>query len=232
MALYTLGDPHLAFGVNKPMDIFGGAWKGYSDALKENLSVLREGDTLVIPGDLSWGINIEQAEKDFRFLASYPGRKILLKGNHDLWWSTVTKMRKFLAEKGIEGFEFLNNNCFFYEDIALCGTRGWFFEEEKGEAHDEKILNRELCRLEASLKEAKKAHAEHIYCFMHYPPIFGKYTCLPIIEMLTRYEVEKLYYGHLHSQSHKNAFIGVERGVSYELVSSDYLNFKPLLIKE
>lgn len=232
MALYTLADPHLSFGVNKPMDIFGGAWNGYVDALRENLSVLKDGDTLVIPGDLSWGINMEQTEADFRFLASYPGRKILLKGNHDLWWSTVKKMTGFLAEKGIEGFEFLNNNCYFYGDTALCGTRGWFFEEEKGEAHDQKIINRETMRLEASLKAAKNAGSEHILCFMHYPPIFGHYSCRPIYEMLSDYGVEELFYGHLHSQSHKSAFTGIQGGVKYTLVSADHLKFKPFLIKE
>lgn len=231
MALYVLADPHLSFGVNKPMDIFGGAWHGYVDALRENLKVLQEGDTLVIPGDLSWGINIEEAEPDFRFLASYPGRKILAKGNHDLWWSTVTKMTRFLNEKEISGFEFLHNNCFFHENVALCGTRGWFFEEEKGGAHDEKILNRELSRLRMSLDAAKKAKAERIFCFMHYPPIFGKYTCPPICEMLEKYGVERLYYGHLHSQSHKNAFQGESGGVEYRLISADYLKFKPFLIE-
>lgn len=232
MALYALADLHLSFGVNKPMDIFGGAWRGYVDALRENLAVLKDSDTLVIPGDLSWGINMDQAEPDFRFLASFPGRKILLKGNHDLWWSTVTKMSAFLKEKNIEGFEFLNNNCFFYGDTAICGTRGWFFEEEKGEAHDAKILNREVMRLEASLKAAKKQDHAHIFCFMHYPPVFGHYSCPPIYEMLTRYGVEQLYYGHLHSQSHKNAFTGICGGVKYSLVSADYLKFKPILIKE
>ena len=232
MALYTLADLHLSLGVDKPMDVFGAAWQGYQDALRENLAILKEGDTLVIPGDLSWGIDLEQAEPDFRFLASFPGRKILVKGNHDLWWSTVTKMRKFLTEKELEGFEFLHNNCFFYGDIALCGTRGWFFEEEKSAQHDAKILNRELCRLETSLKEAKKAHAESIYCFMHYPPIYGRYTCPPILKLLSDYGVERLYYGHLHSQSHKSAFVGEYEGTQHFLVSADYLKFKPLLIKE
>ncbi len=231
MALYTLADPHLSFGTDKPMDIFGGAWHGYVSALRENLSVLREGDTLVIPGDLSWGINLEQAEPDFRFLASFPGRKILVKGNHDLWWSTVTKMRGFLEEKGLENFEFLHNNCFFFEGVALCGTRGWFFEEEKGEAHDAKILNRELSRLRASLEAAKRSGAERIFCFMHYPPVFGSYVCEPVCALLQRYGVERLYYGHLHAHSHRHAFTGLRGGVHYTLVSADYLKFAPLRIE-
>ena len=231
MALYTLADLHLSFGVDKPMDIFGGAWQGYTRALRENLAVLREDDTLVIPGDLSWGINLQQAEPDFRFLASFPGRKILVKGNHDLWWGTVSKMQGFLQEKGLKNFEFLHNNCFFYEDVALCGTRGWFFEEEKGGAHDAKILNRELSRLRTSLDAAKKSGAERIFCFMHYPPVFGSYICQPVCALLQRYGVERLYYGHLHAQSHRSAFTGCHAGVQFVLVSADYLKFSPLQIQ-
>lgn len=231
MALYTLADPHLSLGTDKPMDVFGAAWHGYVDALRRNLAVLREGDTLVLPGDLSWGINLEEAEPDFRFLASFPGRKILVKGNHDLWWTTVTKMKKFFAEKELAGFEFLHNNCLFYGDIALCGTRGWFYEEEKGTGHDEKILNRELSRLKASLDAARKAKKERIFCFMHYPPVYGDYVCEPVCALLEKYGVERLYYGHLHAQSHKNAFLGVRGGVQYRLVSADYLRFVPLEIE-
>ena len=231
MALYTLADPHLSLGTDKPMDVFGAAWRGYVEALRENLSVLKPEDTLVIPGDVSWGINLDEAEPDFRFLASFPGRKILVKGNHDLWWTTVTKMKKFFAEKELENFEFLHNTCFFYGDAALCGTRGWFYEEEKGIEHDEKILNRELSRLRASLDAAKKAGAKRILCFMHYPPRYGAYLCEPICALLAQYGVEQLFYGHLHAQSHKNAFLGSYEGVSYRLVSADYLRFVPVCIE-
>lgn len=231
MALYVLADPHLSFGTDKPMDVFGGAWHGYVGALRQNLAVLRADDTLVIPGDLSWGINLQQAEPDFRFLAAFPGRKILVKGNHDLWWSTVTKMQGFLQEKEIENFAFLHNTCFFYGDIALCGTRGWFFEEEKGEAHDAKILNRELSRLRVSLEAAKNSGARRIFCFMHYPPVFGSYICEPVCALLQRYGVERLYYGHLHAHSHRHAFTGIRNGIQYALVSADYLKFAPLRIE-
>ncbi len=231
MALYTLADTHLSLGTDKPMDVFGPAWQGYVEALRNNLGVLQPEDTLVIPGDVSWGIDLAEAEPDFRFLASFPGRKILVKGNHDLWWSTVTKMKRFFAEKGLENFEFLHNNCLFYGDTALCGTRGWFYEEEKGAEHDEKILNRELSRLRASLETAKKAGAKRILCFMHYPPLCGTYQCAPICALLTKYGVDTLYYGHLHAQSHKNAFQGTYEGVRYRLVSADYLRFRPVCIE-
>lgn len=231
MALYVLADPHLSFGTDKPMDIFGGAWNGYIDALRQNLAVLRQEDTLVIPGDLSWAMNLAQAEPDFRFLASFPGRKILVKGNHDLWWTTVKKMQAFLQDRELEGFAFLHNNCFFYEDVALCGTRGWFYEEEKGGAHDAKILNRELSRLRASLEAAKKAGAQRIFCFMHYPPVFGSYICEPVCALMQRYGAERLYYGHLHGHSHRKAFTDIRDGVQYALVSADYLKFAPLRIE-
>ena len=231
MALYTISDLHLSLGVDKPMDIFGGAWTGYEEKLRENLSVLKDDDTIVFPGDISWGISLDEALEDFRFIDSFPGRKIIVKGNHDLWWDTVSKMRRFFQANGIGSIDFLHNNCFFYGDIALCGTRGWFFEEEQGQAHDEKIMAREVGRLETSLK-AGAAGAGRIFCFMHYPPIFQRYVCREITEMLTRYGVERCFYGHLHSASHRKAFEGTEGGVRYTLVSGDYVGFDPILIKE
>ncbi len=235
MALYTLADLHLSTRVNKPMDVFGGAWRGYMDKLRRGLGVLREGDTLVMPGDLSWGISLEEALDDFRFLQSYPGRKILVKGNHDLWWDTRSKMERFFAANGIEGIDFLHNNCFFYEAPdgvrALCGTRGWFYEEDHGTAHDDKMRAREVCRLRASLKAAKDAGAERIYCFVHYPPLYGSYVCEGITAAMEEYGVERCYYGHLHGESCKSAFCGVKNGVNYRLVSADSVGFQPILIE-
>ena len=188
MALYVLADLHLSCGVDRPMDIFGGAWRGYMDKLRAGLEALRPEDTLVVPGDFSWGISLAEALPDFRFLASYPGRKLLVKGNHDLWWDTRAKMERFLAENGITGIEFLHNNCFFYDapegQIALCGTRGWFYEEDHGTAHDDKMRAREVCRLTASLNAAINAQASRIYCFVHYPPIYGTYVCDGIVQAL------------------------------------------------
>lgn len=230
MALYTIADLHLSLGTDKPMDVFGGAWNGYMDKLRENFTRLRADDMLVIPGDLSWGISLEEALPDFRFLDALPGRKLLVKGNHDLWWDTVAKMNRFFAANGITTLDFLHNNCHMYQDTALCGTRGWFFEEETGGAHDEKIMNREVGRLETSLKAAKKAGAARIYCFMHYPPIFGKYECPRIVEMLADYGVSRCFYGHLHAESHKRAYEGLYGGVEYVLAAADYLNFDPILV--
>ncbi len=229
MALYAIADLHLSFGADKPMDIFGGAWEGYVDKLRDGLSVIGPEDTTILPGDLSWSLDLESAKEDFAFISAIPGRKIILKGNHDYWWSTAAKFHRFCEENGFENMYILNNNCYFYEDIALCGTRGWFFEEEKGGAHDEKVFRRELIRLETSLKAA----GEHEkLCFLHYPPKYRGYECREILDLLSRYGVRDCYYGHLHADSHKLAVEGDYRGIRLHMVSSDYLQFRPLKIKD
>jgi len=235
MALYVLADLHLALGVNKPMDIFGGAWTGYAEKIKENLNVLQDDDILIIPGDVSWGLNLKQALADFKMLDAYPGKKYIVKGNHDLWWDTVTKMNRFFAEHEITTIGFIYNNCVVYEHetlgkLALCGTRGWFFEEEKSGEHDEKMLNREVIRLRASLEAGKKENPDAIIAFLHYPPLYGNYDCAPIRQVLEEYNVSTCYYGHLHSESCRMAFQGVKNGVKYRLVSGDSVNFLPILI--
>ena len=171
MALYALGDTHLSLGVDKPMDVFGGAWTGYLEKLTAGFSVLKEEDTLVIAGDVSWGMSLEEAAPDFAWLNAWPGRKILLKGNHDYWWNTAAKMERFFRERGFDTLHILHNNCYYYGEVALCGTRGWFYEEEK---EDQKVFLRELQRLETSLKAAEK-HEK--LCFLHYPPLYDGYTC-------------------------------------------------------
>lgn len=229
MALYALGDLHLAFGADKPMDIFGGRWEGYTDKLRAGLSVLRPEDTLVIPGDFCWALSLEEAEEDFAFLESFPGKKLLVKGNHDYWWNTASKFSAFCTAHGFENLRLLHNNCHFYGELALCGTRGWFFEEEKGGTHDEKVFRRELIRLEASLKAAGDCEK---LCFLHYPPRYRGYTCPEILELLSKYAVKACYYGHLHGDSHKLALEGNYAGTEFSLVASDYVNFKPVKIAE
>jgi predicted phosphohydrolase len=167
MALYAIGDLHLCLGAPKPMDIFGGAWVGYMDKLKEGLSIIGPEDTTVLLGDLSWALGLEAAKADFAWINQIPGKKIVLKGNHDYWWSTVAKFNNFCKENGFENFYILNNNAYEYEDVAICGTRGWFFEEERSGEHDEKVFKRELGRLETSLKEAGEKRK---IVFLHYPP--------------------------------------------------------------
>lgn len=220
MALYAIGDTHLSLSGDKSMDVFGGAWENYVDKLLEGFSVVEPEDTVVLCGDLSWGMSLEQAEADFAFLNALPGRKLLLKGNHDYWWTTAAKMNRFFAEKGFDTFRLLHNNCHFYGETALCGTRGWFFEE-RGDA---KVFNRELIRLETSLKAAGEREK---LCFLHYPPRYQGYTCQEIIDLLERYQVRTCCYGHLHGGSHRLAMEGTYGGVEYRLVAADYLNFQP-----
>lgn len=224
MALYAIGDTHLSLASNKPMDVFGGGWEGYVDKLRAGFAAVQPEDTVVLCGDLSWGMSLEEAREDFAFLDALPGgRKLLLKGNHDYWWTTASKMNRFFQENGFHTLEILHNNCAWYEGVALCGTRGWFYEEDRGE-HSAKIFNRELIRLEASLKAAGEREK---LCFLHYPPLYKGYRCQEILDLLGRYGVKACYYGHLHGPSHRLAIEGRVDGVDYRLVSADYLEFQP-----
>lgn len=224
MSLYAIGDLHLCLGAPKPMDIFGGAWVGYMDKLKSGLSVLKPEDTLVLLGDISWALGLEDALADFSWINALPGRKIILKGNHDYWWNTATKFQRFCEQNDFSQMSLLNNNHYEYEGVAICGTRGWFYEEERSGEHDEKIFKRELLRLEASLKSAGDLPK---YVFLHYPPKYKGYECPEILELLRKYEVRRCFYGHLHGQSHKLAVEGLWDGVDFRLVSADKLNFLP-----
>ena len=168
MALYAMGDLHLSLTADKSMEVFGPAWENYVARIGESLSALTAEDTLVLAGDTSWGIDLQEAEADFRFLEQFPCKKLLVKGNHDYWWSTVSKMSAFFKEKGITIFVFLHNDCRVYGDYSLCFIRFWFFEEEQ-KPHNAKVLNREVMRLETSLKAAGE---RPILCFLHYQPLY------------------------------------------------------------
>lgn len=227
MALYAIGDLHLCLGAPKPMDIFGGAWVNYMEKLKEGLSVIGPEDTTVLLGDLSWALDLANAKADFSWINQIPGRKIILKGNHDYWWSTAAKFYKFCQENDFSDMHILNNNAYFYEDWAICGTRGWFFEESRSGEHDEKVFRRELMRLEASLQAAGECNK---MVFLHYPPRYKGYECREILDLLQKYEVRRCFYGHLHGPSHKLAMEGVWDSVEFRLTSADYLNFMPLRV--
>lgn len=227
MALWAIGDLHLSLGADKPMDVFGGAWVGYVDKLRAELSCIGPEDTTVLLGDLSWSLDLEHAVEDFTFINRIPGQKYIIKGNHDYWWSTAEKFRRFCLEHGFEHMQVLNNNCFFYEDTALCGTRGWFYDLDNG--HNEKVFRRELIRLETSLKAA--GECEEKLCFLHYPPVYRGYRCPEIQELLARYGVKRCYYGHLHGDSHRLAIEGLVDGVEYRLAAADFTGFAPIRIK-
>ena len=224
MALYTIGDLHLSLGGSKPMDIFGDKWANHVERLRESFSHLTADDVTVLAGDLSWGISLEESLPDFQFIDALPGRKIILKGNHDYWWSTAAKFRKFCEENGFENLNLLNNNCYEYEGTAICGTRGWFYEEDRSGEHDEKVFKRELLRLEASLKAAGDMRK---MVFLHYPPRYRGYECPEILQLLEKYGVSRCFYGHLHGGSHALAMEGLWDGVDFRLVAADYTGFRP-----
>ena len=229
MSLFAIADTHLSFGTNKPMDVFSG-WQNYEERLQKNWNaVVGENDTVVIAGDISWGMKLADTLEDFRFLDRLNGRKIVMKGNHDYWWSTKSKTDRFLSENGINSIDILFNNAYKVGDFVICGTRGWFFDCSKDE--DQKVLAREVGRLRTSIDEAKKLDGE-IIAFLHYPPVSLTETCHEIYDTLVEQGIKTCYYGHLHGQSVNWAFRGEKDGIKFDLISADYLSFCPKLIKK
>ena len=226
--LYTIGDLHLSFESSKPMDIFGPEWEDHAEKLRKNFLCLTDYDVCVICGDLTWGMDMRSCLEDFRFIDRLHGKKIILKGNHDFWWSTASKAKKFFSENGISTIEILNNNCFFYDGIAICGTRGWMCPAENASEHDRKIMSREIQRLETSLKAA--GNAERKICFLHYPPIFGRYRSEEMIRLMHLYNVKECYYGHIHGAGRLHAIEGIVDGIDYHLISADHVDFCPIKI--
>jgi hypothetical protein len=226
--LYTIGDLHLSFDAAKPMSIFGSEWEDHAEKLKKNFATLNSDDVCVICGDLTWGMDMKSCLSDFRFIDELPGKKIILKGNHDFWWTTASKTMRFFDENGIKTIDILNNNCFFYENIALCGTRGWMCPNENPADHDRKIMQREVQRLETSLKAA--VDCERKICFLHYPPIYGKFYATDIIALMKDYGVRECYYGHIHGPGRLNAIEGEVSGITYRLISADHVSFCPIKI--
>lgn len=221
---FVIGDTHLSLSTDKPMDIFGG-WKNYMQRLEENWrSVVQPQDTVIIPGDVSWGMSLEQAKEDFLFCTGCP-EKILMKGNHDYWWTTRAKMESFLEENGLDSLSILHNNAVSVEGLSLCGSRGWMFEQ--GQEHDKKIINRESGRIRASLQDAQRFGEQEKVLFLHYPPVFMQDSIPEFFEVMNQYGVRRCYYGHIHSQGCRFAFQGEWCGVQLEMVSADYLRFMP-----
>ena len=225
LALYAIGDLHLSLGSDKPMDVFGGDWSDYIDKLQAGFSTLEPDDVCVLCGDSSWGMSLQESLEDFRFIDRLPGKKIILKGNHDYWWTTAAKMRAFFNENGFYSIDILNNNCFFYADAAICGTRGWLMEGEPATPQNDKIMAREAGRLRASLLAAGDTDVK--LCFLHYPPRFRELICGDIIDVMNEFGVRRCWYGHLHGLGHRFAVRGLADGISYEMISADYLDFVP-----
>lgn len=235
MSIYTIGDLHLSFNENKPMSVFGDNWEGHEEKIKNNwIENVKENDLVVLPGDFSWSMYLKDTYKDFEYLNNLPGRKLLLKGNHDYWWTTVTSMNKFLKENKLENINFLYNNAYEFEDCIVVGTRGWSQTEDN---EDERLSKRETLRLELSIQDGIKKYGEEkeIIVFMHYPPITSsnllKNEMTDYIKIMKKYNIKKCYYGHLHSTSIKEAVEGEHFGIDFKLVSADGLDFKLLKIK-
>ncbi len=226
MAVFSISDLHLSLGVNKPMEVFGAGWSDYVNRLADNWrELVSEEDTVLLPGDISWGTYLDDAVRDFKFIHELPGIKIITKGNHDYWWETLNKMNTFLDKNGFTSIKFLHNNVLFADGAAICGTKG--YPDTAGEVPEDatevKLYMREAGRLERSLIEAKKSGADKLIVMLHYPP--GKDTIFA--ELMQKYGADICVYGHLHDKSHRTALQGDVRGVEYKLVSCDYLKFKP-----
>lgn len=228
MSVYAIADTHLSLSDDKPMDIFGG-WQDYVSRLENNWKKLvTDDDTVIIAGDISWAMSLEGAKEDFRFLDSLPGKKLIFKGNHDYWWGTMKKMREFLTENGFDTIEIVHNNAFLTGNCAICGSRGWFFDDDES---DDKILIREAGRIKRSIESAKKLGGEPVV-FLHYPPLTSSAVCSEILDILREQNIRRCYYGHLHGPSLKNAFVGEKDGIRFSLISADYLGFCPLLVEK
>ena len=240
MSVFVIADSHLSTNQNKSMEVFGARWTGYQEKLKKNwLSVVNEEDTVILPGDISWGMNLNEALPDFEWLNALPGKKYLGKGNHDFWWSTLNKMQSFFAANSLDTLSILYNNAYVVEDFIICGTRGWFIDEKQqivvGTVDYSKIVNREVGRLMLSLEQAlalkrlpENAYRE-ILVFLHFPPIFGNFMCPEILALLQNAGIKRCFYGHIHG-SYKIPRTFEYENISYTLTSSDFLNFVPMMI--
>ena len=228
MSLFAIADLHLSFNTNKPMDIFSG-WEDYCTKLQKNWNkIVNSEDTVVICGDISWAMNLDELNNDFKFIDELNGSKIILKGNHDYWWTTLKKMNGYVKENSFTSIKFLHNNAYIADNKAICGTRGWILESVSNTDEDKKIILRECQRLETSIKEGLKYNLP-LYIFLHYPPVVEGFECKEIIEILIKYKIKNCFYGHIHGASSKKAVIGEYNGIDFRLISSDYVDFTPIL---
>ena len=226
MALFVLGDTHLSLGGAKPMDVFPG-WNGYVEKLEANWrKLVKPEDTVVLAGDISWSMRLADTRKDFAFLNGLPGQKLIMKGNHDYWWSTANKMNAFFRAEGFDTLRLLHNNSYTVDGYALCGTRGWLFDAD--EPHDEKVMNREIGRLRLSLQAAEAGKEKLV--FLHYPPVYTGADAPEIVAVLKEYGIRRCFYAHLHGKAIRFAVQGEVDGIRYKLVSADGLQFCPYKI--
>ena len=233
MALYAIADTHLSLLVPKPMDIFGNRWKGYVEKLSSLWkNIVNDGDTVIIAGDISWGMTLEESLEDLRFIDALPGKKVLLRGNHDYWWSTPSKIRAFFEENGISTISILQNDSMICENTLICGTRGWYSDEAsaKEDADFDKITAREALRLEMSLESGVgKGGYDEIIVFTHFPIVLGDFVSREMLDILHKYGVKRSFFGHIHGKYAIPKSFSYE-GIEFSLVSADFLDFRPKLI--
>lgn len=227
MSLFGISDLHLSFAdENKSMEIFRG-WEKYTERIEKNWKkIVSPEDTVVLAGDISWAVGLSNAVRDFDFINSLPGKKIIIKGNHDFWWCTLKRMNEFLAENKFDTIGIIHNNCYAVGKYAVCGTRGWDYDGS-GE-NDVRVLKREVGRLEASLAAAEQTGLEPAV-FLHYPPVYGEYVCEEITEVLERHNVSRVWYGHIHG-SGRYQTVSEYKGIHFRLISCDCVDFTPVLI--
>lgn len=232
MAIFAISDLHLSMACNKPMDVFGKKWDNYTDRMRENWNkIVTDDDYVIIPGDISWATYIDDATADFEYINSLKGKKLISKGNHDYWWTTLSKMNGFLQKNGFDSISILKNTACLIGDTAVCATRGWVIPPAASCGEDAKIFEREKQRLILSLEDAKAKNAKNIICAFHYPPIDKDVDRTDLIDIMNEYGVSECIFGHLHdAAAHKNAPVGNYSGIRMRLVSCDFLNFVPLLI--
>ena len=206
------------------MDIFRG-WENHTHKLLANWNrLVKEDDTVVLSGDLSWALKLSETKEDFEFLKKLNGKKILIKGNHDLWWSTQNKINNYFKENNITDSQILFNNCVISEGYAIAGTRGWFYDN----SGSKKVLLREAGRLETSIKSALETGLP-ILVFLHYPPVYGDYVCREILDILQKYNIKDVYHGHIHGSGLNHAIREFE-GINFHLISCDCIDFTPIKI--
>ena len=229
MSIYVIADLHLSFEKEKPMSIFGDNWENHANKIKNNWkNKVTNNDYVILPGDFSWAMHLKETYKDFQYLNELPGKKILLKGNHDYWWTTLKNMREFVKENNFENIDFLYNNSYLVEDKIIVGTRGWNILDTD---NSKKMIKRECNRFELSLKDGieKYGNQREIIAFMHYPPVTQSLLSnngeSEFIDLMKKYNIKRCYYGHLHGQAHKDAIEGNVEGIELKLISADYLDF-------
>ncbi len=230
MRCFAISDLHLSLSGDKPMHLFGDHWYRHWEKIESHWrNLISEQDLVLLPGDHSWAMNLDEAQPDLEFIASLPGIKVLSKGNHDYWWSSISKLRKRFP-----ALHFIQNDALIFEDIGICGTRGWSLPGPHGfeEEHDEKIYRREIERLKMSIK-ALSPHARVRIAMLHYPPLLNDRTVTDFTRILEEGRIDYCVYGHLHLEKQQTSkrftpVKGTINNVHYELVSCDYLEFRPL----